>query len=634
LTIQQILIKYWGYTLFRPLQEDIINSVLSGKDTLALLPTGGGKSVCFQVPALAKKGVCIVISPLIALMKDQVENLKKKGIKAVAIYSGMHREEIDIAFDNCIYGNVKFLYLSPERLETELAKARIGKMNVNLIAVDEAHCISQWGYDFRPPYLRIAEIRKLLPDVPVLALTATAIPKVVEDIQEKLLFKEKNVFRKSFERKNLIYVVLKKEDKLNKLLNIANNVKGTGIVYVRSRRKTREIASFFQKHNIKANYYHAGLSPKIRNLRHNEWMEGTSRIIVSTNAFGMGIDKSNVRFVVHLDLPDSVEAYFQEAGRAGRDEKKAYAVLLFSDSDIINLKHSLSISYPDFDKIKNVYQSLGNYFQLAVGISPDVTFDFDIADFCNNYNLKPLMVYNCLKFLEKEGYIVVTEAVFSPSRIHFNMNREDLYSFQVANANYDNFIKIVLRSYTGVFNDFAKVNETELSNRAGISKNKIIEYFKRLHKLEVLTYIAQTDKAQIMFCNGRIDSKNIDVSKKNYIKRKDIALKRIEAIIDYVTEITKCRSQFLLSYFGETDSKRCGKCDVCIGRNKLNLSELEFDTVLDKIKPVLRENALSVDELIKSVGIGDKDKIIEVIQWLLDNGKIYSDTDNKLRWEK
>lgn len=634
MTIQQILIKYWGYTLFRPLQEDIINSVLSGKDTLALLPTGGGKSVCFQVPALAKKGVCIVISPLIALMKDQVENLKKKGIKAVAIYSGMHREEIDIAFDNCIYGNVKFLYLSPERLETELAKARIGKMNVNLIAVDEAHCISQWGYDFRPPYLRIAEIRKLLPDVPVLALTATAIPKVVEDIQEKLLFKEKNVFRKSFERKNLIYVVLKKEDKLNKLLNIANNVKGTGIVYVRSRRKTREIASFFQKHNIKANYYHAGLSPKIRNLRHNEWMEGTSRIIVSTNAFGMGIDKSNVRFVVHLDLPDSVEAYFQEAGRAGRDEKKAYAVLLFSDSDIINLKHSLSISYPDFDKIKNVYQSLGNYFQLAVGISPDVTFDFDIADFCNNYNLKPLMVYNCLKFLEKEGYIVVTEAVFSPSRIHFNMNREDLYSFQVANANYDNFIKIVLRSYTGVFNDFAKVNETELSNRAGISKNKIIEYFKRLHKLEVLTYIAQTDKAQIMFCNGRIDSKNIDVSKKNYIKRKDIALKRIEAIIDYVTEITKCRSQFLLSYFGETDSKRCGKCDVCIGRNKLNLSELEFDTVLDKIKPVLRENALSVDELIKSVGIGDKDKIIEVIQWLLDNGKIYSDTDNKLRWEK
>ncbi len=634
MTIQQILIKYWGYTLFRPLQEDIINSVLSGKDTLALLPTGGGKSVCFQVPALAKKGVCIVISPLIALMKDQVENLKKKGIKAVAIYSGMHREEIDIAFDNCIYGNVKFLYLSPERLETELAKARIGKMNVNLIAVDEAHCISQWGYDFRPPYLRIAEIRKLLPDVPVLALTATAIPKVVEDIQEKLLFKEKNVFRKSFERKNLIYVVLKKEDKLNKLLNIANNVKGTGIVYVRSRRKTREIASFFQKHNIKANYYHAGLSPKIRNLRHNEWMEGTSRIIVSTNAFGMGIDKSNVRFVVHLDLPDSVEAYFQEAGRAGRDEKKAYAVLLFSDSDIINLKLRLSISYPDFDKIKNVYQSLGNYFQLAVGISPDVTFDFDIADFCNNYNLKPLMVYNCLKFLEKEGYIVVTEAVFSPSRIHFNMNREDLYSFQVANANYDNFIKIVLRSYTGVFNDFAKVNETELSNRAGISKNKIIEYFKRLHKLEVLTYIAQTDKAQIMFCNGRIDSKNIDVSKKNYIKRKDIALKRIEAIIDYVTEITKCRSQFLLSYFGETDSKRCGKCDVCIGRNKLNLSELEFDTVLDKIKPVLRENALSVDELIKSVGIGDKDKIIEVIQWLLDNGKIYSDTDNKLRWEK
>ncbi len=634
MTIQQILIKYWGYTLFRPLQEDIINSVLSGKDTLALLPTGGGKSVCFQVPALAKKGVCIVISPLIALMKDQVENLKKKGIKAVAIYSGMHREEIDITFDNCIYGNVKFLYLSPERLETELAKARISKMNVNLIAVDEAHCISQWGYDFRPPYLRIAEIRKLLPDVPVLALTATAIPKVVEDIQVKLLFKEENVFRKSFERKNLIYVVLKKEDKLKKLLDIANNVKGTGIVYVRSRRKTREIASFLKKHNIKANYYHAGLSPKIRNLRHNEWMKGTSRIIVSTNAFGMGIDKSNVRFVVHLDLPDSVEAYFQEAGRAGRDEKKAYAVLLFSDSDIINLKHSLSVSYPDFDQIKNVYQSLGNYFQLAVGTSPNVTFDFDIADFCNNYNLKLLMVYNCLKFLEKEGYIVVTDAVYSPSRIHFNMNREDLYRFQVANANYDNFIKIVLRSYTGVFNDFAKINETELSNRADISKNKIIEYFKRLHKLEVLTYIPQTDKAQIMFCNGRIDSKNIDFSKKNYIKRKNIALKRIEAIIDYVTEITKCRSQFLLSYFGETDSKRCGRCDVCIGRNKLNLSELEFDTVLDKIKPVLRENALSVEELIKAVGIGNKDKIIEVIQWLLDNGKIYSDTENKLRWEK
>ncbi len=631
---RNILVKYWGFSSFRPMQEEIINSVLEGNDTLALLPTGGGKSICFQVPVMVSEGICIVITPLIALMKDQVENLKSRGIKAVAIYSGMHRNEIDIAFNNCVYGDVKFLYISPERLGTQNLRENIKKMNVNLLAVDEAHCISQWGYDFRPPYLKIAEIRQIIPNVPVLALTATATPEVVKDIQAKLEFKQENVFQKSFERKNLTYVVIKEEDKLNRLLKIASKIKGTGIIYVRNRRKTREISDFLNKNKIRADYYHAGLEQKIRDKKQNAWMKGDSRIIVSTNAFGMGIDKSNVRFVIHLDLPDCIEAYFQEAGRAGRDEKQSYAILLYEQADIINAKNNLLTAYPDIDKIKSIYQALGNYFQLAVGSGKDVSFDFEINDFSNNYKFPPLIVYNALKFLEKEGYILLNETVNSPSRIHFIVNKEDLYRFQVENLYYDNFIKLILRSYSGVFSDFVKISETEIANRSGMKSENVFKFLKKLHQLNILTYIPRKNKPQLLYTRERIDKKDLLISKENYKDRKNAAKKRLQAVIDYVSSINKCRSQLLLAYFGETGSKRCGKCDVCLKRNKIEINELEFNIILEKIKPILKDKPVSVTEIVDTVKGVNEDKVIKVIQWLKDNDKLDVVEESKLYWKR
>ncbi|MCD4747549.1 MAG: RecQ family ATP-dependent DNA helicase [Bacteroidales bacterium] len=632
MTIKNILVKYWGYSSFRPLQEDIINSVLEGRDTLALLPTGGGKSICFQVPTMAKQGICIVITPLIALMKDQVESLKKKHIKAVAIYSGMHHNEIDLAINNCLYNNVKFLYLSPERLETDLFRENLRKMNVCLLAVDEAHCISQWGYDFRPPYLKIANIRQYIPEVPIIALTATATPDVVNNIQEKLKFNALNVFQKSFERKNLTYVVLKEEDKYRRLLKIVNNVKGSGIIYVRNRRKTREISVFLMKNKISSDYYHAGLNSKERDTKQNSWMSGKIRIIVSTNAFGMGIDKPNVRFVVHFDVPDSLEAYFQEAGRAGRDSNRSYAVLLYEKADIIDAQHNISITYPELKIIKNIYQALGNYYQLAVGSGKNISFDLDIIDFCKNYKFTPLIVYNSLKFLEKEGYILLNDVLDSSSKIHFKMNKGDLYKFQVENVFYDNFIKIILRSYSGVFNDFIKINETEIANRTKIKTEVVVKYLQKLEKLDVLTYLPRKSKPQLVFSQERINADDLYISNENYKDRKNAAKKRLESVINYATSLNKCRCQLLLAYFGETDSKRCGKCDVCIERNKIELSELEFDIVLKQIKPLLKTKAGSIEDIANAVKGVHEDKIIKVVQWLLDNDKIIYDNNKMLHW--
>jgi len=632
LTIQQILLKYWGHDSFRPLQEDIINSVLIGKDTLALLPTGGGKSVCFQVPAMMKEGVCVVVTPLIALMKDQVENLKQKNIKAVAICSGMHRHEIEIAFNNCIFGSVKFLYISPERLETDKFRESLKQMKVNLIAVDEAHCISQWGYDFRPPYLKIANIRAFVPGVPILALTATATTNVVDDIQEKLLFPKKNVFRKSFERKNLTYVVIKEEDKFKRILNIVKKVRGSGIVYVRSRRKTKEISDFFKKNKVHADFYHAGLDSAIRDKKQKEWMKSSNSIIVSTNAFGMGIDKPDVRFVVHFDIPDSLEAYFQEAGRAGRDEKRSFAVLLYDDADISNAKRNFSVSFPDPDKIRTIYRSLGNYLQLPVGGGKEIAFDLDIQGFCENYKLSPLIVHNSMRFLEKEGYLLMNEALSSPSRLHFIFKKEDLYRFQVENPTYDNFTKAILRSYSGIFSDFVKINENILAKRMGRTREFVENKLSKLHKLGVLTYLPQNTMPQLVYCRERVDTRNLYFSKENYADRKKNAHKRLESVISYVRSENKCRSQSLLFYFGDTKSKRCGKCDVCIRRNKLELSELEFDIVLKQIKPLLKEKSYTPEELSKQIQGIDDDRLINVIMWLLDNDKICYDKEKRLRW--
>lgn len=632
--IRNILIRYWGYSTFRPMQEEIIQSVLDGKDTLALLPTGGGKSVCFQVPALAMPGVCLVITPLIALMKDQVENLKRKGIKAVAVYSGMHRNEIQVAFDNCAYGDIKFLYLSPERLQTEQFRQVLRKLKVCLLAVDEAHCISQWGYDFRPPYLQIALIREYIPKTPVLALTATATPEVIKDIQKNLHFKVENVFRKSFERKNLTYVVVKEEDRNGRLLRILKKVPGTGIIYVRNRKRTVETATFLKKNGIKADFYHAGLDMQSRSRKQDAWIREEIRIIVATNAFGMGIDKPNVRLVVHIDLPDNIEAYFQEAGRGGRDEKRSYAVTLYQQADLDKLRENLEKEYPPVEKIKEIYQSLGNYFQLPVGSGKDENFDFEIYSFCRNYSFNPVIVYNALRFLEREGYIMMNESLETPSRIHFEADREGIYRFQVENPSLDPFLKLLLRSYSGIFTEFVQVSEAELAKRAATSEANVIAVLQRLQKAGILTYAQRPGKPQITYTIERLDLKNLVISPANYHERKRNATIRMQAMAGYITSNDTCRSQMLLSYFGEEGAPRCGRCDVCIERNKMNLNEMEFNLISGRVRELLKDRSLTLAELVHEAGNYSEKQILMVIRWLEDKGSISRDDNLRYAWRK
>jgi ATP-dependent DNA helicase RecQ len=634
LSIHDILRKYWGYSAFRPLQEDIINSVLEGRDTLALLPTGGGKSVCFQVPALVMDGLCIVVTPLIALMRDQVESLRRKGIKAAAIHSGMHSSEIEMVINNSIYGELKFLYLSPERLQSQSFQENAGRMKVALLAVDEAHCISQWGYDFRPPYLKIAELRVFFPSVPVLALTATATPPVVKDIQDQLRFRAANVFQSSFERSNLTYFVFKEEDKFGRLLKIVSKVKGTGIVYVRNRRKSREISDFLNKNNISADYYHAGLDTSVRDKKQDAWITGKKKVIVATNAFGMGIDKPDVRFVVHMDLTESLEAYFQEAGRAGRDGRRSYAVLLFNDGDVADALHNLSLSYPQPKKIKTVYQSLGNYFQLPVGSGKDQDFEFDISEFCRAFKFDTITAYNSLKFLEKEGYILMNEAIDEPSKVYFKAGRESLHAFQVEHAGMDGFIKTLLRSYSGLFSDFVKISESELSRRTGLSKEETIRYLLQLNNAGMIMYFPSRGKPLIHFTEARLDTGNILLSDKNFKDRKRAATDRLDAVIGYATGQTVCRSQYLLGYFGEVHGNRCNRCDTCIGQHKSGLKEADFEEVISRIKPVLLQKHCTISELIETTPGLSEDKAVKVIQWLLDNDRISTDEEKRFKWNK
>lgn len=627
---QEILEKYWGFKNFRPLQEDIINSVLKGNDTLALLPTGGGKSVCFQVPSLAKEGICIVISPLIALMKDQVENLVSKGIKAISITSAMHKREIDIALDNCVHGNIKFLYLSPERLQTDIVKVRLQKMNVNLIAIDESHCISQWGYDFRPSYLKIESLREVLPGVPILALTATATPEVAKDIQEKLQFKKATVFQESFERKNVAYIVLNEEDKLARLIKIANNVKGSGIVYVRNRKKTQDIANYLMSNKISADFYHAGLDTQTRNQKQNNWIQNKTRVIVCTNAFGMGIDKPDVRFVVHIDLPDSLEAYFQEAGRAGRDGKKAYAILPYNKGDKIELQRSVESAFPTIDEIRQTYQALANYYQIATGAGVGVTFNFDITAFCDTYKLNTSTVFNSLKFIEREGYISFSEAFYQPSRIKLELNREDLYKFQISNAPFDAFIKLLLRSHSGLFDNFIKINETDIAKKMSSSRDEIIKKLNYLQQHKILLYAPQTELPQLTFVLERVDAKQLAISKENYSLLKQRAIVRMESVIHYAESNHKCRSKLLLAYFGETNTYRCNQCDVCIEENKKNLNTDEFENISLQIKQLLAVHPMPLKTLVDSVTDNREEKIIHAIQWLIDNSQLKYNDENML----
>ncbi|WP_461631295.1 RecQ family ATP-dependent DNA helicase [Labilibaculum euxinus] len=626
-----ILKKYWGYVGFRPLQDEIIKSVAEGKDTLGLMPTGGGKSLTFQIPALAMEGICLVVSPLVALMKDQVQNLKDKGIKAELLYSGLTHKEIEIILDKCLFGNIKFLYISPERIGSDLFQIKLRQMNVCLIAVDESHCISQWGYDFRPAYLKITHLRELLPEVPVLALTATATPDVVNDIQDKLGFKEKNVFRKSFERKNLIYLVREVEDKKRYLLKIFSKQRGSSVVYVRSRKRSKELADFLKTNNIRAEYYHAGLSNEVKDFRQDRWKRGIFQVMVATNAFGMGIDKADVRTVVHMDLPDSLEAYFQEAGRAGRDGKKAFAVLLYSKPDRVQLLKRISTSFPEKDTIKRVYQSVGNFLQVAEGAGKDAVFDFDLALFCHNFKFNVLQAFNSLKVLQRAGYLELTDDLEHESRIHFRIERDDLYKFQVANKDFDAFIKVLLRSFTGLFTDFVPVNIDLLAKRIKTSKELIISYLKELSKYKVIQYIPRKKTPFIIYTQERLPLNFIKFTKEVYQDRKENLSQKINAVINYAETTTICRSKYLLEYFGQKYAPECGQCDICKEAEGNDLSKDEFAKICNEICATLGKETLCVDEIIK-VSKYSEESVLEVIRFLKDNEELESLDGNRVRY--
>ncbi|MFM6976398.1 MAG: ATP-dependent DNA helicase RecQ [Sphingobacteriaceae bacterium] len=628
MTIQQVLKQYWGYDAFRPSQEDIIQSVLEGHDTLALLPTGGGKSICFQVPAMVQEGICIVVSPLIALMKDQVENLKARGIDAMAIVSGMGKREIDILLDNCIYGNVKFLYISPERLLSPLAKERIRHMKVNLFAIDESHCISQWGYDFRPPYLHLAALRDLHPKVPFLALTATATDRVAEDICTKLAFRKNHqVFRKSFERSNLSYVVAKEENKFRRLMRVVNQVKGSGIIYVRNRRETQEVARHLQVQGIGAAFYHAGLSAEERTKRQDDWKTGKVPLIVATNAFGMGIDKPDVRYVVHLDLPDSLEAYYQEAGRAGRDERKAYAVLLYNEADILLLEQKLAQSSPTLKEIQQVYHHFGNYFQLAYGAGEGVILDFDLADFCKRYKLEAIKTLNALKILEREEYIALSETVYLPSRLKILVDHDTLYKFQVAQPTYDALIKTMLRSYGGLYEHYAPIKESELAKRADISRNEVKRMLENMQSMELLSYIPQTDQPQITFLRPRVDREHLGIDHQHLAERYRINQHQVAAVIQYVRS-QKCRSQQLLAYFDELNAPACGVCDFCLSQKKSTLHQHTENEIREEMISLLSKKQLKLEELIPQLKLGNEEQRLAQFRELLDAGEIKTEGEH------
>lgn len=629
---RQILLKHWGYPDFRPLQLDIIESVAAGKDTLGLMPTGGGKSITFQVVSLSKPGMCLVITPLIALMKDQVENLNKKGIRALAIHSGMSKREIKITLDNAAWGEYKFLYVSPERLSSENFLERLKQMDINLLTVDEAHCISQWGYDFRPSYMNIAEVRKELPGVPVLALTATATPKVADDIQDRLAFKAKNLLKMSFQRDNLHYLVRQVEDKNSYLLKTLQRVKGSGIIYVRSRKHTREIADELKKNQISADYYHAGLSNLVRSKRQDDWVKGSTRVIVATNAFGMGIDKPDVRFVIHIDPPDSLEAYYQEAGRAGRDGKKSAAVLLYNNADKTKLKKHVSTAFPEITNIKRIYEALCNYLQVAVGFGKGQIFEFHLQSFAQAYKFQQAMVYNSFKILQREGYLEFTEEVDNPSRVAFIVSRDELYKFQVANASYDDFVKLILRSYTGLFSGYVAIDEELLGKRAGLNQDEVYNFLKHLRKSNVIDYVPRSQSPFIYFSKERIPLDRLKISKENYEVRKNDYAKRINAVIHYAGSSDTCRSQILLNYFGEDDAAPCGTCDVCRNMDNLEISTFEFKDIGKRIENILAKPC-KLDDLIFQLK-GDDAKMRKILKWYLDNQKIIYRIDGLLEWKK
>ena len=629
---RSVLQQYWGYPSFRPLQEDIVDAVVAGKDTLALLPTGGGKSICFQVPAMAMEGVCVVVTPLIALMKDQVAHLVAKGIPASAIYTGMHPDQVALTYNQAVFGRLKFLYVSPERLQTEQFLEAIKRMKVNLLAVDESHCISQWGYDFRPPYLKIAEIRPYIPKTPVLALTATATAKVVDDIQFRLGFKQKNVFQSSFERKNVTYNVYHEPDKYGVLYRKLHAMQeGSAIVYVRNRKKTQVIAEWLQSVGISATYYHAGLDSKIRDERQDLWMKGKVKVMAATNAFGMGIDKPDVRLVIHLDLPDSIEAYFQEAGRAGRDLKPAEAFLLVSNADIKQLEDNLRQSFPEMEKIKLIYKALGNYLQVPVGAGRGEMYPFDMAAFAKTYSFSVMEVFSTLRILEKEGLLALSESFDEPSKVWIKAPREDLYRFQVAFPQFDTFIKYMLRNMPGVLSDFVKFSEETAAQKTGLTVDQVMAQLKKMEDYNFLTYAPRKDKPQIQLMTELLDTKYFTLSNENYADRKRDAMERVQAVIDFVNNDQECRSIQLLRYFNESSKKACGRCDVCVKHSERVMGNKEYDTVSQNVMALLRERPMTFADTVEACRDFEEEEVVEAIRWMIDGGILALDQDNVLR---
>lgn len=615
-----VLKRYWGYDSFRPAQEEIVNSAVEGRDVLAILPTGGGKSICFQVPAMMKEGIAIVITPLIALMKDQVQNLNARGIKALAVHAGMGRHDVDLALNNAAFGDYKFLYVSPERIGTFLFKSYLQSMNVSYIVVDEAHCISQWGYDFRPDYLRIGEIRTMV-DAPVIALTATATPAVADDIMDKLGFKERNLLKSGFERPNLSYVVRQAEDKLGQLLAVCQGVAGTGIVYVRNRKKTEEIAQFLTDAGISASFYHAGLGHETRSERQEAWKRDEIRVMACTNAFGMGIDKPDVRFVVHLDLPDSPEAYFQEAGRAGRDGKRSYAVQLWNSNDIKRLKLIERVSFPSVEYIEDIYQKVHAFFQIPYGEGEGRHLKFDIGEFCRKHSLDQSTAYYAVKYLEREDHWTYTEDVDTQTRVRILTDRTALYEVEFADRNMTLLLDRLMRKCVGIFSHSVAIDEEYFASGIGVSVPQLRELLYRLSLEHVISYIPKAKADVLMIHHPRYMPGNVALHPKNYQRLQESFHARSEAMLGYVSDEKTCRSRYLLAYFGQTESKPCGTCDVC--RRKAADVKATEEKLISFIRT--RNGSYSIDDLKPVFGVPSDDSdpdYLEVLRRIVDDGVV------------
>ena len=619
--------KYWHYDSFRPMQREAMESVLSGRDTLVLMPTGGGKSIIYQLPTLVSDGLCIVVTPLIALMKDQVDRLRRMGIPAVAVHSGLSSRQIDIALDNCVYGDVKFLYVAPERLSSEMFRLRVDRMNVSLLAVDEAHCISQWGYDFRPSYLRIKELRRLIPDTPILALTASATPQVAKDIMTQLAFAEPNVLQTSFLRPNLSYSVRETDDKEGQLLRIINNVPGCGIVYVRMRNTAERVANFLVEQGYSASFYHGGLPNAERSIRQDEWVSGKTRIMVATNAFGMGIDKRDVRFVVHYTMSDSLESYYQEAGRAGRDGERSYAVILMASDDNNRIVDLFEKEFPDIQLIQSVYHELCSYLGVAIGDGKEASFVFNIYEFCRHIKLPIVTVHNIIKLLQLNGYMTLVEDCEHPARVMFTVTRDELYQIKLHSEKEEEILRSILRLYTGIFNEFRPIDEMEIAAQSKHSHADVHDFLKRLWRANVIRYIPTNHDPLIFLDEERLPARDVYIAPATYSHRKQLMLERFNHLLHYANEEQTCRSQIIEQYFCDKMSEPCGICDNCLARKKREKSNsASYKT---QILALLATEPMTIKELIAKIK-GNEQSIIEVIRQLTDDGTISAE-DSKLR---